>query len=111
MSRRIAANAPAGDYWASRPITVADDLARLRGPASGKVSLPLVLDWTPHGDYDLDDEQDRCSMDQVVLREASEESQLEEYLNETLLRQLWSTIFLPRLIREEWETQHPSLIG
>lgn len=88
MSRRIAANTPAGDYWASRPITVADDLTRLRGPVTGKVSLPLVLDWTPHGDYDIDDEQDRCSMYQVVLREAFKESQLEEYLNEALLRQL-----------------------
>ena len=111
MSRRIAANAPAGDYWASRPITVADDLARLRGPVTGKVSLLLVLDWTPHGAYDIDDEQSRCSMYQVVLREAFKESQLEEYLNEALLRQLWSTMFLPRLIREEWETQHPSLTG
>lgn len=75
------------------------------------MSLPLVLDWTPHGDYDIDDEHDRCSMYQVVLREAYLESQLEEYLNEVLLRQLGSTIFLPRLIRDEWETQHPSLIG
>lgn len=111
MSRRIAAGAAPGDYWSSRPITVADDLTRLRGPESGIVQLPLALDWTPRGRYDLDDEEARRSMHQVVLREARDEAQLEQYLNETLLREIWVSLFLPKLVREEWEAQHPSLAG
>ncbi len=111
MTRRIAAGASPGEYWFGRPITVADDLTRLQGPAGGEVRLLLALDWTPRESYNLDDEQDRRSMYEVLIREARDESHLEQYLNEALLREIWGSLFLPKLVREEWEAQHPSLVA
>lgn len=108
MSRHYATNAVM-DRTTSRPVVVADDLARLRGPSSGIVTLPITLNWTPRTNYDLSTDGARRSLDQVVLREALDESELEEYLNADLLRSLWPSLTLPRAVREAWEQLHPNL--
>ncbi len=109
MSRHYVANAPVLDRTASRPVVVADDLTRLRGPSAGVVTLPVTLNWTPRTRYDLGSETAQRSLYQVVLREAHTEAELEEYLNAGLLRRLWGSLTLPRAVREFWEAQHPVL--
>lgn len=111
MPNIVPASVPVGDYWWSRSVTLVDDLAQLRGPASGIVRLPVMLDWTPRGDYDLSDEEDQRALYEVALRECHDESELGQHLNEALLRQLWGALHLPPPVREAWETPHPSLIG
>lgn len=37
----------------TRPVYVADRLTDLRGPASGVVTLPISLDWSPANEYAL----------------------------------------------------------
>jgi hypothetical protein len=54
-----------------RRVLVVKDLADLRGLASGAVTLPLRLYWSPPGRlFDLDDLFSLRSMYQVVLRES-----------------------------------------
>lgn len=111
MSRHYATNTPVLDRTASRPVVVVDDLARLHGPRTGEVTLPITLDWTPRRHYDLSNEAARRSLYQVVLREARTEEELEEYLHADLLRHLWASLTLPRPVREFWQARHPSLIA
>ena len=55
-----------------RRVLVARDLVDLRGPASGTVTLPLRLFWSPPGRvFDLDDPFMLRSMYQVVLGKRS----------------------------------------
>jgi hypothetical protein len=109
MSRHYVANAPVLDRTASRPVVVVDDLARLHGPSTGVVALPITLNRTPRTRYDLGSEAARRSLYQVVLREAHTEAELEEYLNAELLQRLWDSLTLPRPVRDVWEAQHPTL--
>lgn len=109
MSRHYVTNAPVLDRTVSRPVVVVDDLARLRGPAAGVVTLPITLNWTPRTRYDLGTDTAARSLYQVVLREARSEDEIETYLNPDLLRRLWPSLTLPRPVREFWEAQHPAL--
>lgn len=109
MSRHYPAASAVKDRTASRPVVVADDLERLQGPTTGVVVLPITLNWTPRTHYDLAGEAARRSLYQIVLREALEEVELEPYLDAHLLRQLWSSLTLPRSVRDAWERQHPEL--
>jgi hypothetical protein len=109
MSRHYATSAPVLDRTVSRPVVVVDDLTRLHGPATGVVTLPITLNWTPRTRYDLSSEAAARSLYQVVLREAHTEAEIETYLNADLLPRLWATLTLPRPVRQFWEAQHPSL--
>lgn len=109
MSRHYATDIPVLDRTASRPVVVVDDFARLHGPSSGVVTLPITLNWTPRSTYDLDSPTARRSLYEVVLREALEEAELEEYLDAHLLRELWRSLTLPRTVRTAWEQHHPAL--
>jgi hypothetical protein len=109
MSRHYVTNTPVLDRTASRPVVVVDDLARLHGPATGVVTLPITLNWTPRTRYDLANETAARSLYQMVLREAHSEDEIETYINADLLHRLWSSLTLPRAVREFWETQHPTL--
>jgi hypothetical protein len=109
MSRHYVTNTPVLDRTASRPVVVVDDLARLHGPASGVVTLPITLNWTPRTRYDLANDTAVRSLYEVVLREAHTEGEIETYLNVDLLRRLWPSLTLPRAVRELWEDQNPTL--
>jgi hypothetical protein len=92
-----------------RGTLVADDLAELRGPASGTVELPLWLFWCPDRTFDLDDPATLRWMYQTVLREASRAEDLTAFLNGDTLVALWPDLFLPRAVRQAWEERYPVL--
>ena len=93
----------------TRPAFVIDDLADLRGPASGTVTLPLHIDGTPSSTYDLSDPTRLRSMYAVVLREAGSEDEIKSLLNTHLLMQHWADLRLPGFVRGDWEQAHPEL--
>ncbi len=89
---------------------VVKDLADLRGPASGTVTLPLRLYWSPPGRvFDLDDPFMLRSMYQVVLGEAIRGEELTGYLNRDRLLAVWKELYLPKGVRRAWEERHPVL--
>jgi hypothetical protein len=93
-----------------RKVLVVKDLADLRGPASGPVTLPLRLYWSPAGRvFDLDDPFMLRSMYQVVLGEAVHAEELTGYLNRDLLLAVWRDLYLPKGVRRAWEERHPVL--
>jgi len=86
------------------------DLADLRGPARGKVILPLRLYWSPAGRiWDLDDPHALREMYQVVLNEAIREGELAGWLNGPRLVETWRDLYLPRGVRRAWEEHHEVL--
>ena len=93
-----------------RRVLVIRDLADLQGPASGTVTLPLRLYWSPAGRvFDLDDPFTLRSMYQVVLRETIRAEELTAYLNRDLLLAVWRDLYLPKGVRQAWEERHPAL--
>jgi hypothetical protein len=93
-----------------RRAVVADDLAELRGPASGRVELPLRLFWSlPDHQFDLDDHDMLLWYYQTVLREASRAADLTGYLDGATLLRLWPELYLPKAVRGAWEERHPVL--
>jgi hypothetical protein len=93
-----------------RRVLVIRDLADLRGPASGTVTLPLRLFWSPPGRvFDLDDPFMLRSMYQIVLGEAIRAGELTAYLNGDLLLAVWRDLYLPKGVRRAWEERHPAL--
>lgn len=89
---------------------VVRDLADLRGPADGVVTLPLRLYWSPPGrQFDLDDTFMLRSMYQVVLGEAIHAEELTSYLNRDRLLAVWPDLYLPKAVRRAWEERHPAL--
>lgn len=86
------------------------DLASLRGPAHGTVTLPLWLYWSgPSPVFDLDEPFMRQWLYQIVLREAASPQDLTSYLNADLLAALWPQLHLPKGVRRAWEELHPQL--
>ncbi|MQY22629.1 hypothetical protein [Nocardia macrotermitis] len=96
-------------YGSTRPYAVVDGLAELAGPQHGVIELPLRMDWSQQRSYDLDRDGDRRLLYETVLNEALRPDDLRELLNGELLLRLWSRLWLPRRIRELWETRFPQL--
>ncbi len=96
-------------YADHRPYVVADTLEELTGPVTGVVELPLRLDWSEQGRYDLDDVRELSVMYERVLREAMNADDLRRHLNGAMLRTVWHRLFLPRRVRELWERRFPEL--
>ncbi|MDR1386901.1 MAG: hypothetical protein LBJ44_04800 [Propionibacteriaceae bacterium] len=88
---------------------VIHDLDDLRGPTSGHVELPINLYWGPSRPFDLDDPDDLRWCYVNVLREASDEATLAEFLNRCVLEREWNNVFLPLSLRRAWTEAHPSL--
>lgn len=93
----------------TRPAYVVDDLADLHGPTGGTVTLPIHIDWTPSSTYDLSDPTRVRGMYSVVLREASSEDEVAEWIDRDLLVEHWTRIGMPVFVRKAWETAHPEL--
>jgi hypothetical protein len=110
-----AAAAPSRLRHEARPgrrVLVIGDLADLRGPATGRVTLPLRLFWSSRGtatEFDLARPAIARSMYENVLREASHRDELAAYLNPDLLVAFWPDLALPRDVRQAWEAAHPAL--
>ncbi len=93
-----------------RRAIVVRDLANLRGPSRGTVSLPLRLYWSgPSPVFDLDVPYLRQWLYEIVLREASRPEDLTGFLDRDMLVALWPELFLPRGVRQAWEELHPQL--
>lgn len=93
-----------------RRVLVVEDLADLHGPASGAITPPLRLYWSPPGRvFDLDDPFSLRSMYQVVLTEAIRAEELTAYLNRDKLIAVWQALYLPKGVRSAWEERHPVL--
>lgn len=95
----------------TKPVHVADDLSELRGPASGTVTLPIHIDWTPAATYDLAVPERVRTMLETVLREADSEAEVAEWIDRDLLVEHWVALNPEPFIREAWESAHPELRG
>lgn len=93
----------------SKPVVVPENLRLLKGPTSGIVHLPSHLDWSGNADYDLDRPGRIVDLYRAVINEAMSPSDLQAYLNQTVLKQLWSFIWLPVATRRAWEVRFPEL--
>ena len=92
-----------------KPYAIVDDLAQLRGPASGVVELSHSVLWAPGGpSVDLDEPGGRGLAYRAVLAEGTVED-LEQILNRDQLIAVWSELLLPRRVREMWESRFPEL--
>jgi len=96
-------------YQDNRPYAVPESLEELTGPTSGVVDLPLRLDWSEQGRYDLDDPKQLCLMYEVVIRESMNPADLYAFLDGPTLRRVWRRLYLPRRIRDLWESRFSSL--
>jgi hypothetical protein len=96
-------------YEDGRPYTVPESLEELTGPTSGVVELPLRLDWSEQGRYDLSDPRQRNLMYEVVIRESMRVEDLRTYLDGRTLRRVWRQLWLPRKVRGLWESRFTDL--
>jgi hypothetical protein len=93
-----------------RRAIVVTDLADLRGPAHGSLTLPLWLYWSgPSPAFDLDKPFMRRWLYQIILREAAAPEDLTSYLDRDTLIGLWPDLHLPKGVRRAWEEHHPVL--
>jgi hypothetical protein len=104
----------AGTSRLYRPFVVPGSLAELGGPTvSGRVRLPLHLDWSSGREYDLDDPADRARVYEIVLREGTLDD-LRTYIDPTRLADALPRMFLPSVIAEAWRAlvdTEPSGLG
>ena len=99
-----------GEARPGRRALVISDLAELRGPAGGRVELPVRLFWSaPDRTFDLDQPFMLRSMYETVLGQASRPEDLAGYLNAGLLISVWPQLHLPKGVRRAWEEHHPVL--
>jgi hypothetical protein len=95
--------------YALRGVVVAPDLDVLRGPLRGRRQLPLHLDSSARPFYDFGSARDRVQAYQLVLLEAVEVADLEQWLERAELLRLWSELYLPRTVRAAWQDAHAVL--
>jgi hypothetical protein len=93
----------------TRPTYVVEDMGRLTAPATGSVTLPVELDWTPKGSYDAADPDERKELYEMVLAEAHSEDDIERHINGEALQEIWDELHIPRRVRYAWESVHPRL--
>jgi len=93
-----------------RSVLVVNDLADLRGPAQGRVELPVRLFWSSADHtFDLSKPFMLRSMYETVLQEAARPDDLTTYLNGETLAAVWPDLHLPKGVRLAWEERHPEL--
>lgn len=96
-------------YEDGRPYTVPETLEELTGPTTGVVELPLRLDWSEQGRYDLADPKQLALMYEVVIRESMHVEDLRAFLDGPTLRRIWGRLWLSRKVRRMWETRFHAL--
>lgn len=100
MVERSAVSAPTAR---DRPFVLPARLEELEGPTvSGRVRLPMHLDWSTRREFDLADPVDRRRVYELVLREGDLED-LRRYVDPRDLAELFDTLVLPEPIRAAWE--------
>jgi hypothetical protein len=88
---------------------VVSRLTRLHGPVTGVVRLGRRLNWSGRDTYDLDKPRRLASMYETVLREASNEDELAQWLDGPSLVRMWPSLVLPPQVRRLWEAHFPEL--
>jgi hypothetical protein len=82
------------------------DLSELRGPITGRVTLPLGIYWTgpdpQRAEWELSVPQRRARLYEIVLREASLDDQ-RRLINGSELARLWDVLYLPPHIKLAWQ--------
>lgn len=91
--------------YALRPVVVAPDLRALRG----RRQLPLHLDSSARAIYNFGSARERAHAYRLVLLEAVEAADLEQWLEHDELLRLWPALYLPRNVRAAWQERHPVL--
>lgn len=87
---------------AVRPFVVPGSLAELDGPTvSGRIRLPLHLEWSSGREYDLDDPADRARVYEIVLREGTLDD-LRTFVDPLRLTDTLQRMFLPIAIAGAW---------
>lgn len=90
------------------PVTP-DSLDDLHGPLTGRMTLPLHLEWSGRRDYDLSDTEDLIWMYSRVIREASKVEDLTAHLDGPTLVRLWPELRLPARHVLAWQGAFPQL--
>ncbi|MFG1791928.1 hypothetical protein [Nocardia sp. NPDC049149] len=93
----------------AKPVVIPENLHLLVGPVDGTVSLPHHLDWSGNAHYDLERPGRIVDLYRAVINEAASQADLHTYLNESVLKRLWSYIWLPAQTRRAWESRFPEL--
>jgi hypothetical protein len=96
-------------YEDGRPYTVPDSLEELTGPTAGVVELPLRLDWSEQGRYDLSDPRQLCLMYERVIHESMRVEDLWAFLDGPTLSRVWRRLWLSRKVRALWESRFTGL--
>ena len=73
------------------------------------MQLPLRLDGSARATYDLSDPRRRALLYEIVIVEAEQDEDFAAWLNRDALIEAWPRLYLPRPVREAWETRHPVL--
>jgi hypothetical protein len=94
-----------------RSVVVAPDLGALHGPTHGSHQLPRHLDSSARAYFDFAVLGDRTAAYQLVLLEAADVTDHEQWLQRTQLLELWAELYLPRAVRAAWQSAHPSWPG
>lgn len=84
-------------------------LADLHGPVTGRIALPLHLEWSGRREYDLADTDDLVWMYSRVIREASRVDDLTTLLDGTTVVRLWPELRLPAGHVVAWQEAFPDL--
>jgi len=100
---------PGSTYAEQRHYVVPRRLTELRGPVTGVVVLDQRLDWSSDGQYDLDDPGDLQVLYQTVLNQAATADELCRWVDETTLREIWPSLWLPGRLRALWQARFPEL--
>jgi hypothetical protein len=90
------------------PYDIPSSLGALRGPAAGRLTLPLHIWWAPEPTFDLADRSELLVAYRAVVREGRTEDQ-EALLNRNLLLSVWPDLRLPIRCRRAWEDAFPEL--
>jgi hypothetical protein len=93
----------------SKPVVVPDRLDLLTGPTGGVVFLPRHLKWSGSSRYDLDSPGRIVDLYRTVINEAATPADLYAYLDESMLIELWPSMWLPAPVRQAWEQQFSKL--
>jgi transcriptional regulator with XRE-family HTH domain len=88
----------------SKSYFVPNQLPQLSPSAAlAKVRLPRRVSWsTPEQVWDLADRQQRLLAYQVILAEG-EPQDIVQFIDGTLLAEMWEELFLPKEIRAAWQ--------
>ena len=106
---RVTAPPPQYRIMPGRYAAVVPDLADLKGPAEGKVELPITLFWSREDRaFEVSDDAQCLEMYENVLLNAGSPDEISPYLNPERLVHVWPDVY-SKPVRRAWEDAHPVL--